>query len=85
MSNRQKQRRFEANMPGSDRPLAFPELARGRTFAQPWNVKVEPVRPRVQGIEGYHRAWRALIGLGLFAAVSAALIVLRVAVFLPGW
>jgi hypothetical protein len=84
MSNRQKQRRFEANMPGSDRPLAFPELARRRTFAQPWNVKVEPVRPRVQGIGGYHRALRALIGLGLFAAVSAALIVLRVAVFLPG-
>ena len=83
MNNRQKQHRFEA--PKINRPLAFPELARGRTFAQPWNVKVEPVRPRVQGIEGYHRAWRALIGLGLFATVSAALIVLRVAVFLPGW
>ncbi|MGC1980404.1 MAG: hypothetical protein WA711_06635 [Pseudolabrys sp.] len=85
MSNRQKQRRFEANMPGSDRPLAFPEVARGRTFAQPWNIKVEPVRRRVQGIEGYNSAWRALIGLGLFATVSAAVIVLRVAAFLPGW
>ncbi|MGA7664929.1 MAG: hypothetical protein WBW13_08795, partial [Pseudolabrys sp.] len=67
MSNRQKQRRFEANMPEINRPLAFPELARGRTFAQPWNIKVEPVRRRVQGIEGYNSAWRALIGLGLFA------------------
>ena len=85
MSNRQKQCRFEANMPGSDRPLAFPEVARGRTFAQPWNIKVEPVRRRVQGIEGYNSALQALIGLGLFATVSAAVIVLRVAVFLPGW
>ena len=85
MSSRQKQRRFEANMPEINRPLAFPELARGRTFAQPWNIKVEPVRRRVQGIEGYNSAWRALIGLGLFATVSAAVIVLRVAVFLPGW
>ena len=85
MSNRQKQRRFEANMPEINRPLAFPELARGRTFAQPWNIKVEPLRRRVQGIEGYNSAWRALIGLGLFATVSAAVIVLRVAVFLPGW
>lgn len=72
-------------MPEINRPLAFPELARGRTFAQPWNIKVEPVRRRVQGIEGYNSAWRALIGLGLFATVSAAVIVLRVAVFLPGW
>ena len=83
MSNRQKQRRFEA--PKINRPLAFPELARGRTFAQPFNVKVEPVRRGMQGIEGYNRAWRALLGLGVFAAISAALIALRVAVFLPGW
>ena len=72
-------------MPGSDVLWLFRNSRGGRTFAQPWNVKVEPVRPRVRGIEGYHRAWRALIGLGLFATVSAALIVLRVAVFLPGW
>ncbi len=48
-------------MPEINRPLAFPELARGRTFAQPWNVKVEPLRPRVQGIERYNRARRALL------------------------
>jgi hypothetical protein len=83
MSNRQKQRRFEA--PNINRPLAFPELARGRTFAQPFNIKVEPLLPRRQGIEGYNRARRALIGFGVFAAISAALIALRVAVFLPGW
>lgn len=83
MSNRQKQRRFEA--PKINRPLAFPELGPGRTFAQPFNIKVEPLRPRRHGIEAYNRARRALLGLGVFAAISAALIALRVAVFLPGW
>jgi hypothetical protein len=64
-------------------PSGFPEIARGRTFAQPFNIKVKPLRPRRQGLESYNRAQMALLGLGVFAAVSAALIVLRVAVFLP--
>jgi|GEM_PF-924128 hypothetical protein len=83
MSNRKKEYPFEATMPKINRPLAFPELARGRTFARPFNIKVEPLRPRRQGIESYNRAQMALLGLGVFAAVSAALIALRVAVFLP--
>jgi len=83
MSDRQKEYHFEANMPKINRPLVFPELARGRTFAQPFNIKVKPLRPRRQGIKSYNRAQVALLGLGLFAAVSAALIALRVAVFLP--
>ena len=84
MSNREKN--FEATMPKIKRPLAFPELARGRTFAQPFNIKVKPLRPRKQEIESYdHRGWMALLGLGIFAAFSAALIAFRVAVFLPGW
>jgi hypothetical protein len=66
-----------------NRPLAFPELARGRTFAQPFNVKVMPLRPRRPGTASYNRAQIALLALGVFAAVSAALIALRVAVFLP--
>ena len=69
-------------MPKINRPLAFSELARGRTFAQPFNVKVKPLRPRKHGTESYNRAQMTLLGLGLFAAISAALIVLRVAVFL---
>jgi hypothetical protein len=83
MSNREHEHRFEANMPRINRPLAFPELARGRTYAQPLNIKVKPWRPRKREIESYNRAQIALLGLGLFAAVSAALIALRVAIFLP--
>jgi hypothetical protein len=85
MSSRQKEEHSEANMPKINRPLAFPELARGRTFAQPFNIKVDPLRQRRRAFEGYNRAQMALLGLGLFAAISAALIVLRVAVFLPGF
>jgi hypothetical protein len=83
MSNREREQHNEANMPKVNRPLAFPELARGRTFAQPFNINVEPLRQRRRAFEGYNRAQMALLGLGLFAAISAALIVLRVAVFLP--
>jgi len=61
--------------------LLFPNSA--KRFAQPFNIKVEPRRPRRQGIDSYNRAQMALLGLGLFAAASAAFIVLRVAVFLP--
>ena len=81
MSNRERNYQFEANIPKSNRPLAFPEL--GQTFAQPFNIKVEPRRPRRQGIDSYNRAQMVLLGLGLFAAMSAVLIVLRVAVFAP--
>jgi hypothetical protein len=84
MSNREREYRFDANAPNINRPLAFPELARGRTFAQPCNIKVKPLRPRRQGIESYNRAQMALLGLGVFAAVSAVLITLRIAVWLPG-
>jgi hypothetical protein len=84
MSDREKEYRFEANVPKINRPLAFPELARGRTFAQPFNINVKPLRPRSQMADSYSRAHLALLGLGLFAAVSAALIALRVVVFLPG-
>jgi hypothetical protein len=42
------------------------------------------MRLKRQGIESYNRAQIALLGLGLFAAASTALIVLRVAAFLPG-
>src|SRR5262249_27428979 len=83
MSNREKEHHFEANMARINRPLAFPEFARGRTFAQPSNIKFKPLRPRRQGLESYNRTQMALLGLGFFAAVSAALIALRVAVFLP--
>ena len=38
-------------MPKINRPLAFPELARGRTFAQPWNIKVEPCGPEGKGLK----------------------------------
>jgi len=85
MSNRKKEFPFEANMLKANRPLAFPELARGRTFAQPFNIKVKPLRARRQGIETYNRAQMSLLALGLFAAVSAALIALRIAVWLPGF
>jgi hypothetical protein len=83
MSDRERDYHFEAAMPKINRPLAFPEL--GHTFAQPFNIKIEPRRRRRQGINSYNRAQTALLGLGLFAAASAALIVLRVAVFPPGW
>jgi hypothetical protein len=85
MSNRERNYQFEANTPKSNRPLAFPELERGRTFTRPFNIKVEPPRRRGQGIESYNRAQIALLGLGIFAAISAALIALRVAVFLPSF
>ena len=84
MNNREKDFRLDGNLPGVSRPLAFPELTRGRTFAQPFNIKVEQLRPKKRGDESYNRAQMALIGLGVFAAVSAALIVLRVVAFLPG-
>jgi len=77
MSDRHKNDRFEANTPKINRPLAFPELARGRAFAQPFNIKVKPLRHRRQGIGSYNRAQTALLALALFAAVSAALIALR--------
>ena len=84
MSSRERNNQFEPSMPKSNRPLAFPELERGRRFTRPFNIKVEPLRPRRHGIESYNRAQMALLGLGLFAAASAALIVLRVAAFAPG-
>ena len=85
MSNGETKYRSGANMPKINRPLAFPELARTRTFAQPFKIKVKPLRPRKQEIESYDRGRMALLGLGLFAAFSAALIMLRVAVLLPCW
>jgi len=85
MSNRDRNYQFEADRTKSNRPLAFPELERGRMFARPFNIKVEPLRRRGRGIESYNRAQTALLGLGIFAAVSAALIVARVVVFLPGF
>jgi ribosomal protein L37E len=54
MSNRKHEYRFEKNMPRINRPLAFPELARGRPFAQPFNIKVKPLRPGRCGIESYN-------------------------------
>jgi len=84
MSNRETNYEFGANIPKSNRPFAFPELERGRTFTRPFNIKIEPLRPRKQGIDSYNRAKIALLGLGLFAAASAVLIVLRVAAFVPG-
>ena len=60
MSNREKEYRFDVNAPNINRPLAFPELARGRTFAQPFNIKVKPLQPRRQGIESFNRAQMAL-------------------------
>jgi hypothetical protein len=84
MSDRQRNYQFEANMPNGNRPLAFPELERGRRFTRPFDIKVEPLRPRKRGIDSYNRAQIALLGLGLFAAASAVLIVLRVAAFVPG-
>jgi hypothetical protein len=79
MSNRKKQRRFEADMPKINRPLAFPELARGRTYVQPFNIKVEPLRHRSAN---FHRAQMTLLGLGVFAVISTVLSVLRVTAFL---
>jgi hypothetical protein len=84
MSNREREYDFVATVPKIKRPLAFPELARRCRFTRPFNIKVEPMRLKRQGIESYNRAQIALLGLGLFAAVSAALIVLRVAACLPG-
>ena len=85
MSNREPKHRLGTKVPKMNRPLAFPELARARTFAQPFNIKVKPQRPRKQRMESYDRGRMALLGLGVFAAFSAVLIVLRVAVFLPSW
>jgi hypothetical protein len=80
MSNRKKQRRFAANMPEINRPLAFPELARGRAYVQPFNIKVEPLRRRSAS---YNRAQLTLLGLGVFAVIATVFIVLRVTAFLP--
>jgi hypothetical protein len=80
MNNREKDYRLEENLPSVSRPLAFPELTRGRTFAQPF----EPLRSKKQGSESYNRARMALVGLGVFAAVSAVLIALRIGVWSPG-
>jgi hypothetical protein len=85
MSNREKEDRFEAKSPKINRPLAFPELARRRTFAQPFNINVKPLRQRGRAFESYDRAQIALLGFGVFAAISASLIALRAAVFLPGF
>jgi hypothetical protein len=82
MNNREKNFRLDGNLPGVSRPLAFPELTRGRTFAQPFNIKVGP-RVR-QGDGSYDRARMALVGLGVFAAVSAVLIALRIVVWSAG-
>ena len=67
-------------MPKINRPLAFPELARGRTYVQPFNIKVEPLRRRSGS---YSRAQMTLIGLGVFAVISTVFIVLRITAFLP--
>ena len=83
MNNLEKEYGLEGNLPGVSRPLAFPELTRGRTFAQPFNIKIEP-RPKKQGDGSYNRARMALVGLGVFAAVSAVLIALRIVVWSPG-
>ena len=82
MNNREKEYDLEENLAGVGRPLAFPELTRGRTFAQPFNIKIEP-RVR-QGDGSYDRARMALVGLGVFAAVSAVLIALRIVVWSAG-
>ena len=83
MNNREKEYDLEESLAGGSRPLAFPELARGRTFAQPFNIKIEP-RPKRHGDGSYERARMALVGLGVFAAVSAVLIALRIVVWSAG-
>jgi hypothetical protein len=68
---------LEANMPGLNRPLAFPELARLRSAEQSFNVKT-------QRMTSYQRAQVVLLTFGLVAAVSAAVIALRAAIWVRG-
>ena len=64
-------------MPRINRPLAFPELAKLRSTEQPLNAKT-------QGIASYHRAQVVLLTFALVAAVSAAVLALRAAIWVPG-
>jgi hypothetical protein len=67
----------EANVPRLDRPLAFPELAKLRSAEQPFDAKT-------QRMTSYQRAQVALLTFGLVAAVSAAVLALRAAIWVPG-
>lgn len=60
-----------------NRPLAFPELAKQRSKERSFNAKTERMT-------SYQRAQVVLLTFGLVAAVSAAVIALRAAIWVPG-
>ncbi|MGB9043918.1 MAG: hypothetical protein WCC81_15765 [Pseudolabrys sp.] len=64
-------------------PHAFPQLAKRQSFDRSSTVKT--VRPIGQGIASRNRAYVVLLTFALFAAVFAAIIALRVAVWLPAF
>jgi hypothetical protein len=66
-----------ANMPRFNRPLAFPELAKLSSAEHSFNGKT-------QRMTSYQRAQVVLLTFGLVAAVSAAVIALRAAIWVPG-
>jgi hypothetical protein len=67
----------EANMSRLNRPLAFPELAKLPSAKHSFNAKT-------QRMTSYQRAQVVLLTFGLVAAVSAAVIALRAAIWVPG-
>jgi hypothetical protein len=67
----------EANMSRLNHPLAFPELAKLRSAEHLFNAKM-------QRMTSYQRARVVLLTFGLVAAVSAAVIALRAAIWVPG-
>jgi hypothetical protein len=67
----------EANVARINRPLAFPELAKQRSTEHSFNAKT-------QRMTSYQRAQVVLLTFGLVAAVSAAVIALRAAIWVPG-
>ena len=64
-------------------PSAFPQLAKRRS--SDWSSTVETVHLIGQGIASRNRAQIVLLTFALLAAVFAAIITLRVAVWLPAF
>jgi hypothetical protein len=62
---------------------AFPQLTKRQSFDRSPTVKT--VRPIGQGIASRNRAYIVLLTFALLAAVFAAIIALRVAIWLPAF
>jgi len=68
---------FEANVPATRLPFAFPELSKHPRAKEAFGRKTS-------GVSNYQRAQVVLFAFGLFAAVAGAVLAMRAAIWVPG-